>query len=133
MPLTEVYGYLELLTAYQGHLNSETQAQFLVRAKEGCQELIRLINQVLDALAVTEEVQPPPCEWIALAPLVRDVLEHLDPHKGEADRVSLALARAHDGLGQRTTPAPGAPQSALECLQVLSQTDQGDHPRQADR
>lgn len=91
MPLTEVYGYLELLTAYQGHLNSETQAQFLVRAKEGCQELIRLINQVLDALAVTEEVQPPPCEWVALAPLVRDVLEHLDPHKGEADRVSLAM------------------------------------------
>ena len=46
---------------------------------------------MLDALAVTEEVQPPPCEWVALAPLVRDVLEHLDPHKGEADRVSLAL------------------------------------------
>ena len=31
------------------------------------------------------------CELIALAPLVRDVLENLDPQKVEADRVHLAL------------------------------------------
>jgi len=90
-PLTQLFGYLELLTEYQGQLDSETQAQFIVQAKEGCQELILLINHVLDALAVTEELQPPPCELIALAPLVRDVLEHLDPQKVEADRVHLAL------------------------------------------
>ena len=91
-PLTQVYGYLELLTAYEGHLDSQTQTQFLAQAKEGCQELIVLINHVLDALEVTEALQPPPCELIALAPLVRDVLEHLDPQKGEAERVHLALS-----------------------------------------
>lgn len=90
-PLTQLYGYLELLTEYQGQLDSETQAQFIVQAKEGCQELILLINQVLDALAVTEELQPPACELIALAPLVRDVLENLDPQNVESDRVHLAL------------------------------------------
>ncbi len=90
-PLTEVYGYLELLSAYQGHLDFETQAQFLVRAKEGCQELILLINHVLDAQAVTEEGKPPQCEVLAVAPLVRDVLEHLDPQQEEADRLHLAL------------------------------------------
>ena len=90
-PLTQLYGYLELLTEYQGQLDSETQAQFIVQAKEGCQELILLINHVLDALAVTEELQPPPCESIVLAPLVSDVLEHLDPQEAEADRVHLAL------------------------------------------
>jgi PAS domain S-box-containing protein len=90
-PLTQLFGYLELLTEYQGQLDSETQAQFIVQAKEGCQELILLINQVLDALAVTEELQSPPCELITLAPLVRDVLENLDPQKVEADRVHLAL------------------------------------------
>jgi len=90
-PLTQLFGYLELLTEYQGQLDSETQAQFIVKAKEGCQELILLINQVLDALAITEKLQPPPCELIALAPMVRDVLENLDPHKVEADRVHLAL------------------------------------------
>ncbi len=90
-PLTQVYGYLELLTAYAGHLDSETQAQFIEQAKEGCQELIVLINHVLDALAVTETLQPPSCESLALAPLVREVLEHLDPHKGEAERVHFAL------------------------------------------
>jgi PAS domain S-box-containing protein len=90
-PLTQLFGYLELLTEYQGQLDAETQAQFLVHAKEGCQELISLINHVLDALAVTEEVQPPPCELIALAPLVRNVLEHLDPRRLEAERMHLAL------------------------------------------
>ena len=90
-PLTQVYGYLELLTAYKGHLDAETQAQFIEQAKEGCQELIVLINHVLDALAITEELQPPPCESIALAPLVRDVLEHLDPQRMEAERVHRAL------------------------------------------
>jgi signal transduction histidine kinase len=45
-PLTEVYGYLELLSAYQEQLDFQTQAQFLVQAKEGCQELILLINHV---------------------------------------------------------------------------------------
>ena len=34
-PLTEVYGYLELLSAYHGQLDFQTQAQFLVQAKEG--------------------------------------------------------------------------------------------------
>ena len=90
-PLTQVFGYLELLTEYQEQLDAVTQAEFLVHAKEGCQELISLINHVLDALAVTEEVQPPPCELIALAPLVRNVLEHLDPRRLEAKRVHLAL------------------------------------------
>src|SRR5271157_3628214 len=32
-PLTEVYGYLELLTEYKGPLDAETRAQFLHRAK----------------------------------------------------------------------------------------------------
>jgi PAS domain S-box-containing protein len=90
-PLTQLYGYLELLTEYQGQLDSETQLQFIVQAKEGCQELILLINHVLDALAVTEELQPPSCELIALAPLLRDVLEQLDPQQEEADRVQLSV------------------------------------------
>lgn len=90
-PLTQVFGYLELLTEYQGELDAETQAQFLIQAKEGCQELILLINHVLDALEVTEEIHLPPCEWIVLDPLVRDVLKHLDPQDIEADRVQLVL------------------------------------------
>lgn len=90
-PLTEVYGYLELLSEYQGQLDAGTRAQFLRQAKEGCQELIQLVNHVLDALAVTEEVKPPQCELLAVAPLVRDVLDHLDPSKEEASRLYLAI------------------------------------------
>ncbi len=90
-PLTEMYGYLDLLSEYQGQLDAKTQSQFLVRAKEGCQELILLINHVMDALAVTEEVKSPQCELLAVAPLVCDVLDHLDPRKEEVDRLHLSI------------------------------------------
>ncbi len=90
-PLTEVYGYLQLLSDYQGQLDAETQATFFRQAKDGCEELILLVNNVLDALAVTEEMQPPPSEELCVAPLVGDVLDHLDPRKEQADRLSLEI------------------------------------------
>jgi PAS domain S-box-containing protein len=90
-PLTEVYGYLQLLSDYQGQLDAETQATFFRQAKDGCEELILLVNNVLDALAVTEEMQPPPSEELFVAPLVGDVLDHLDPRKEQADRLSLEI------------------------------------------
>ena len=90
-PLTEVYGYLELLSGFQGQLDPETQAKFLRRAREGCQELILLVNNVLDALAITEEMKPPQREECAVAHLVRNVLDHLDPGKEQADRLSLEI------------------------------------------
>ena len=90
-PLTEVYGYLELLSEYQGQIDAATQVQFLQNAKEGCQELILLVNNVLDALAIAEEVRPPQREELFIAPLVRDVLAHLDPRQEETDRLHLAI------------------------------------------
>lgn len=90
-PLTEVYGYLELLSDYQGQLDAGTQAKFLDQAKESCQELILLVNNVLDALAVTEAVNPPQREEVPVAHLVRAVLDHLDPRKEQAGRLSLDI------------------------------------------
>ena len=90
-PLTEVYGYLELLSEYQGQIDAATQVQFLQNAKEGCQELILLVNNVLDALAIAEEVRPPQREEFFIAPLVRVVLAHLDPRQEETDRLHLAI------------------------------------------
>lgn len=92
-PLTEVYGYLQLLSDYQGRLDAETQATFLRQAKDGCEELILLVNNVLDALAVTEAMQPPPSEELFVAPLVGDVLDHLDPGKEQAERLSLEIPK----------------------------------------
>lgn len=90
-PLTEVYGYLELLSEYQGQLDAAAQAQFLHRAREGCQELILLVNNVLDALAITEEVPPPQREVVPVAHLVCDILDHLDPRKEQAERLHLDI------------------------------------------
>ena len=104
-----------------------TRATFLRQAKDGCEELILLVNNVLDALAVTEEMQPPPSEELFVAPLVCDVLDHLDPRKEQADRLSLEIPGAVDRLGQRAAPASGYTQPALQCFQVLPQTGFRDH------
>jgi signal transduction histidine kinase len=83
-PLTEVSGYLELLSDYHGDLDAATQAMFLNNARSGCQELIRMVGDVLDATQASSEVKPPQLEACSVAQVVRDVLHHLDPREAQA-------------------------------------------------
>src|SRR5712691_2275503 len=66
-PLTAVYGYLELLSDYPGQLDAATQATFLSHAKSGCQDLMRLVGDVLDATQTRSEVNPPQLEVCSVA------------------------------------------------------------------
>ena len=83
-PLAEVYGYLELLSDQQGHLDAATQATFLSNAKAGCQELMRMVSAVLAATQASSEVNPPHLEVCSVAQVVRDVLHQLDPREAQA-------------------------------------------------
>jgi len=83
-PLTAVYGYLELLSDYPGQLDAATQATFLSHAKSGCQDLMRLVGDVLDATQTRSEVNPPQLEVCSVAHIVQDVLHHLDPREAQA-------------------------------------------------
>jgi signal transduction histidine kinase len=90
-PLTEVYGYLELLSDSPGHLDAATQATFLSNAKSGCQELMRMVGEVLDATQARSEVKPPQLEVCSVAQIVQDVLHHLDPREAQAYDLHLEI------------------------------------------
>ncbi|HKF36998.1 MAG TPA: HAMP domain-containing sensor histidine kinase, partial [Ktedonobacteraceae bacterium] len=90
-PLTEVYGFLELLSDYHGQLDAATQATFLSNAKSGCQELMRMVGDVLSATQASSEVTPPQLEVCSVAQVVRDVLHHLDPREAQAYNLRLEI------------------------------------------
>jgi len=90
-PLTEVSGYIELLSDYHGHLDAATQATYLNYVKEGCQELMLLVNRVLDASQASSEVNPPQIKAYSVVQVVREVYEHLDPRDKRDYRLHLDI------------------------------------------
>lgn len=88
-PLTEVYGWLEILDSYQSQLDPATQSRFLKRAMHGCQELMLLITNVLDATHVDRPAQALQQEQIAVAQVVQSVVEHISPRELEAYHVQM--------------------------------------------
>jgi signal transduction histidine kinase len=90
-PLTAVFGYIELLSDHHNRLDSDTQAAFLNHAKEGCQELLFLVNQVLDATKTCSEVNPAQVEACTVVQVVREVLESLDPRDKQGYQFSLDI------------------------------------------
>jgi signal transduction histidine kinase len=90
-PLTQVYGFIELLIDYHRELDERQQLTFLQRAKYGCQELMHLVNSVLDATRASSGIKPPPLKDIALAVVVRDVIEHLDPRYEQDYTIKLSI------------------------------------------
>src|SRR5438045_3379928 len=79
----------------QGRLDAAAQARFLETAIRNGEELIRLVNSVLDAITITEQITPPQRGEIPVASLVREVLEHLDPGEEQVLRLHLDIP---DGL-----------------------------------
>jgi signal transduction histidine kinase len=74
-PLTAVQGYLELLENYHTTLSPDQQQEFLEKASRGCEELILLLNNVMDAsrLEVEAGIRPAHLERV----LVREVVESI--------------------------------------------------------
>jgi signal transduction histidine kinase len=76
MPLTTVGGYIEMVGAYRDRLPPEARAEFLAHAQRAAYELVLLVNNVMDALQLTdmEQAQLAP---VALLPAISDILELL--------------------------------------------------------
>ena len=74
-PLTAVQGYLELLENYHTTLAPEQLEEFLDKASRGCEELVLLLNNVMDAsrLEIEAGIRPASLERVA----VREVIEHV--------------------------------------------------------
>jgi signal transduction histidine kinase len=56
-PLTAVQGYIELMAEYDEMLPGEQRREFLQKARRGCDELIVLLGNVMDASRLEEEME----------------------------------------------------------------------------
>jgi PAS domain S-box-containing protein len=82
-PLAVVNGYLELLKGYHEHLDAPTQAAFLDKALASCNELTLLVNTILDAMQITNEMKPAKPEELVVAHVVHEVVDQFASQQEE--------------------------------------------------
>jgi len=92
--MTSVYGYLELLRDYYGHLDAETQKLFFEQAINGCEEFQVHVNTVLNTLKVGNNARPLTIETLSVAHVVTAVLNLFDPTKKHGYTIEHALSDA---------------------------------------
>ncbi|MEO7019058.1 MAG: ATP-binding protein [Ktedonobacteraceae bacterium] len=78
-PLTAVQGYLELLGDYGETLDDESKARFIQNARRGCDELVLLLGNVLDATHLDTGKVVFKAGTVYLAQSTRLILEILEP------------------------------------------------------
>jgi signal transduction histidine kinase len=91
-PLTAVQGYIELLNEYNTSLSVDVRADFIAKARRGCDELTLLVGNIMDASRIhidTEQINLRP---VVLAESVKHVVEILEAIiKRERRSVALAI------------------------------------------
>lgn len=78
-PLTAVNGYIELLSDYQGSIDTPTQASFIRHVKQACDDLLVLTNKILEVSEVDHDLVKISCEPIFIVPVVQKILTSFDP------------------------------------------------------
>lgn len=91
-PLTVLGGHLELLKVYFEQMDPLERKQLLTRTLASYEELVSLVNEVLDAVTVTEAVPSANCEEVAVYQIVQKVLDHLDPRNVQSYTIRLQVA-----------------------------------------
>jgi len=90
-PLTEINGYLNLLSEYHGQLNEETEVTFLSHAVHGCEELLHLVNNVLEAIRGDVHEKTVLLESLSVDRLIREVLDLFEPQKRQQHDLKLDI------------------------------------------
>jgi signal transduction histidine kinase len=78
-PLTSISGYIELLLEHNERLDAEARTRFLKYVMDGCDDLQKLISNVLDALRIDSGDEHSSLQAFSVLQAVREVLEHTDP------------------------------------------------------
>ena len=80
-PLTAVHGYLELLAEHGGSISRQQQQEFLQKARRGCDELVLLLNNVMDAsrLEIEAGLRPAHLQQVDVEEEVRGVIDLIEP------------------------------------------------------
>jgi signal transduction histidine kinase len=80
-PLTAVQGYLELLAEFDANLPPEQRREFLQKARRGCEELVLLLSNVMDAsrLEIEAGIRPALMQRVSMQELIDDVIMLVEP------------------------------------------------------
>ena len=87
-PLTAVQGYLELLENYHAVLPTEQQHEFIQKASRGCDELVLLLNNVMDAsfLELEANIHTGYLERVGVREVVATVIDLIAPQATQENR-----------------------------------------------
>jgi signal transduction histidine kinase len=110
-PLTNIFGWLEILIDYHTELDEETRMRFLSSAMYGCRELMQIVKSVLDATRVGRGLGIVQLETVSLNPLVESVLDNMDPHITEQYHIKTVMEEEFVALAD--------PQCVRQILQNL--------------
>lgn len=80
-PLTSVQGYLELLAQYGENLPLENRQEFLHNARRGCDELVVMLTNIMDAsrLEVDAGIRPALLQRVVVQSAIDEILDLLKP------------------------------------------------------
>lgn len=87
-PLTAIQGYVELLAEFGDALPFEQRQEFLQKARRGCDELVVLLGNVMDAsrLEVEAGLKPAIVKSVNVRDVVERVLELIEPQITQEQR-----------------------------------------------
>ncbi|MGH2498220.1 MAG: ATP-binding protein [Ktedonobacteraceae bacterium] len=104
-PLTSVQGYLELLAQFGDKVPPEQRQEFLQKARRGCDELVLLLSNVMDAsrLEVEAGIRQAHLESVSVQRVIQDVITLIEPQVHQEHRQ--AYTRIPDHLEVRADPA----------------------------
>ncbi len=87
-PLTAVQGYLELLAEYGESIPPNQQHEFLQKARRGCEELVLLLSNIMDAsrLEIEAGIRPALLQRVSVQEEVRGIIDLVEPQLTQEDR-----------------------------------------------
>ena len=104
-PLTSVQGYLELLAQFGDAVPPEQRQEFLQKARRGCDELVLLLSNVMDAsrLEVEAGIRQAHLESVSVREVIKDVITLVEPQLNQENRE--VYLHIPDHLEVRADPA----------------------------
>src|SRR5712692_6728401 len=91
-PLTAMSGYLELLESYHERFDAPQQAALLNKALASCNELALLLDSIMEAMQITNEMKPAKPEKLVVAQVLREVVEQLDFQQEQEHALQLDIS-----------------------------------------
>lgn len=91
-PLSVLGSFLELFKEHYNLMDPADRNQLLERALANYDDLVTLVDEALDAIAVSGELPPVQCEGVPVLQIVQEVLANLDPQRLNAYTIHLHVA-----------------------------------------